>query len=73
MNANTPPMESPDAMLKIDAVAAMLNVSTRTVRRLAVRGVLLPAPMAPRSLRFRRSRVQAYIDFMERKAQEAHA
>ena len=47
MNATPPPMESPDAMLKIDAVAAMLNMSARTVRRLVVRGVLLPAPMAP--------------------------
>jgi excisionase family DNA binding protein len=73
MNANTQTLQEPAAMLKLDQVAGMLNVSTRTVRRLTVRGQLHALAVSARCLRFRRSDVQQYIENLGNGAGEAHA
>lgn len=73
MNANAPTIEDRAAMLKLDDVAGMLNVSTRTVRRLVVRGVLKPVAVSARCLRFRRSDVVQYIENLGGNGQEARA
>lgn len=73
MNVNVPTVADPAAMLKLGQVAGMLNVSTRTVRRLTVRGQLHALAVSARCLRFRRSDVQQYIENLGHGAGEAHA
>jgi excisionase family DNA binding protein len=73
MNSNTLTMQEPPAMLKLGEVAEMLKVSTRTVRRLVVRGVLRPLAVSVRCLRFRRSDIVQYLDDLSRKGSEAQA
>jgi len=66
MSASAVTLEQPVSMLKLEDVASMLNVSTRTVRRLAVRGILHPLAISARCLRFRRSDVERYIEELGR-------
>jgi len=73
MNANTVTMREPATMLRLGDVAKMLDVSTRTVRRLAVRGKLHALAVSARCMRFRRSDVQQYLDDLDGKGPEAHA
>lgn len=48
-------------MMKLCEVAARLNVSTRTVRRLVVRDLLRARSVSKRCMRFLRADVEEYI------------
>ena len=62
MNSNTLTMQEPPAIMTLGEVADMLRMSTRTARRLVVRGVLRPLAVSARCLRFRRSDIEKYLD-----------
>jgi len=59
--------EAPEALLKLEAVARLVTLNERTIRR-AIKAGTFPAPLrfGESALRFRREDVEAWIEGRER-------